>query len=295
MDWVDIFIRFLQMLEKQRKLDALSSRLFFSGLVIGRFSRVNIPFVGTASFLISATLYLAGYITWQASVSQVNQAHKRVAERHKKAFEHEFQHMFQYFIAAITGIAASIAMVATPFYPITMGLTCSWLFFVSNVFWWWAENKTIKRLRADEANTPQHEAREIYYTYTNYATLISAITSISLTISIAFPLLAAPISTILITNLLALNILATISWVQSNYAASQLPPTEEKYEFAPSNSPTSSYQRIFTATPHLEAQVNKQQHASPELTQTSLLEPSKSIIQSQLEFELETNLLPTPM
>jgi uncharacterized membrane protein len=282
------------MLEKQRKLDALSSRLFFSGLVIGRFSRVNIPIIGTASFLISAALYLAGYITWQASVSQVNQAHKRVAERYKKAFEHEFQHMFQYSIAAITGIAASMAMVATPFFPITMGLTCSWLFFVSNIFWWWAENKTIKRLRTDEADTPQHKAREIYYTYTSYATLISAITCISLTVSIAFPLLAAPISTILLTNLLALNIFATISWVKSNYAASQLPPTEEKYEFAPSNSPTSSYQKIFAASPHLEAQVNEQQHTLPEQTKTTApIEPSRAISQSQQE--LETSLLPTLM
>lgn len=209
-------------MNKRQQLDTLSRNLFFSGLIIARFSAIRIPIIAHASFLLAALCYVAGYAVWQASVNEVNYARSYILEKYKAKFEREYLHMPQYSIAAILGIVASIALIGSLFMPQTLGLVSAWLFFSSNFFWWWAEDINIKRLRTDKSGSAEHEARETYYTYTNLSTLNSAVYAISLLIYLIVPATTLPLGFVVSTTLLASTLHTFHYWLKSAYANSML-------------------------------------------------------------------------
>lgn len=228
------------MMEKKRKLDSLSSKLFFSGLTIGKLSKTKLPIIASASFILSALLYFAGYCVWQSSVNEVNSIKKSIATELKEKFEHEYRHIPQYSYAAILGIFASIAMLSSIFAPISLGLASSWLFLSSNLFWWWAENINTNRLRADKPNSEELITQEYYYAYTNFATLSSLLSTCCLSLCLVLPSLTLPIGAILTTNLAAINIFALTNWIQSTYRTNHYiePDIIDSYQKISHNTPT---------------------------------------------------------
>lgn len=228
---------------RYRMLELLSSRLFMAGLFLSKFSRLRVPFISSVSLLSSALCYFLGYCTWQASAYENTQIKDELQGELQQKFIEANQHIFQYQLAAILGIVASLMLISTLLFPLggSYGILCSWVFFSSNVFWLWGENIVINRSRQQALDESSSLAKESYYRYAITATLISAFTSIGLTSSALMPMLAIPAASIGFPILLmALNVLALYHWCISAYERSE-PSDETEYELQPN-----SYRDILT-------------------------------------------------
>lgn len=204
-------------MSKQQTLDKLSSNLFLAGLFIGRFSRSHIPILSSACFILTAILYGSGYIAWQISINETNNSAKKINPELKPDFNREFKHLKQYSYSAIIGIIASICLLGAFFLPTALGLISSWLFLISNCFWWTAENININRLRDEKSNDSSLKAKEHYYDYSFFSTISSLVSTLSFSFCFIFPALTVPLSILVSVNLITLNIHTFSSFVKSKY------------------------------------------------------------------------------
>ena len=217
-------------MNQRQRLDDISGKLFFAGLFISRFNKINLPFISSGCFILSALSYLGGYVAWLMSVNDVHASRPHIADELKAQFEREYLHTNQYFYAAMLGIAASAALAASLFMPVTLGLASCWLFLGSNAFWWWAEHMTINRLREDIPDTAALNAREKYYIYTTLVTLNSAIIALSLSLYFVIPALTVPLGLVISTFLIALNIHTFHYWLKSGHANAALSEDEQEID-----------------------------------------------------------------
>ena len=202
---------------KNSKLDTLSSNFFFSGIVVGRVAKLCPPIINQALFILGNLLYLAGYISWKVSIHQDETNRYGLSSSQKEQFDKEFQQNPFYMIAALFGIlACTVTLLNIP--TAMTALSTSWLFASSNICWLQAETLIFNQLCQNQPGSLAHTAQGHYYKYTNLATIISLISSLSLTLCIVFPLATPAISLVSVVTLITLNIFAIQSWVKSSSA-----------------------------------------------------------------------------
>lgn len=209
-------------MNKRQNLTLASGRLFFAGLIIARFNSAKLPFVATASFILSTLLYFLGYLAWKMSVDEIQNSKHLMAEKFKQRFEDNYLHLKQYSYAALLGIAACLSLLGALFFPQTLGILSAWLFLGSNTCWLWAENISINNSRDTTLASPEQQAKEHYYTYTLLTTLNSIIFALNITACLFFPALTLPIELICSVLLFSSTVQTFHYWFKSTLAYSEL-------------------------------------------------------------------------
>ncbi len=215
-------------MNERQALDTHSRNFFFSGLLISRFNHISSPVIALASFMLSSSLYLAGYITWLLSINHAHNSKEIIIDQFKSHYESQYKHLPQYFVAAILGSIASAVLISSFWLPATLGIASCWLFFASNSFWWWAEKINVTRLQKSHQNSPLLSARENYFSYATLTTLNSALVAINVTLYLFVPAIALPLGLVLSTFLLALNIHTLHFWVKNIAAVLNLTEADQE-------------------------------------------------------------------
>ncbi len=225
------------------KLDTLSGRLFFSGIILSRLSKIPVPVLKHILFVLSSLLYLAAYAIWNTSVHEDEQARWNLPYEQKKEFDRLFQHNHYYQLTAITGILACVSSLISFACP-AFTIVAAWLFFISNACWLKAETITLSQLEQNEPNTLLHNAQKQYYQYTSLSTLASFLTPVMLTLAIIFPHAAAAITTVMMLYIVAVSVFAFVKWFDSGDAFGKITDrTTDIERLKAKSSPSPSYQR----------------------------------------------------
>lgn len=270
------------------KLDTLSGRLFFSGIILSRLSNVPVPILKHLLFVLSSLLYLSAYAIWNTSVHEDEKERWNFKHKVKEEFDRLFQHNQYYQLTAITGILACVFSLASLAFP-PLALVSAWLFFVSNACWFKAETITLKRLDEDEPNTLLHNAQQQYHQYTGLSTLASFLTPVMLTLVVIFPHAAATITAVMMLYIVATSLFAFAKWFDSGDAFGKITDrTTDIERLREKNDVSPSHQKMLHKMPKGEHETTAQdstlvQAATPNQPPPS---PLTTVLPEQTSFHL---------
>lgn len=202
-------------MNEKQQLDKHSRNFFISGLFISRLSFFGPKIVSVIAFLLSAILYLAGYISWLLSTNYSHEAKDKIVEDLKDHYEQQYKNLPQYFVASIVGIIASILLFSSLWLPLIGGIMSCWLYVISNTFWCWAEQINLKRLLQEQTNALLIETKENYFSYASLTTFNSILVASSVTICLLLPTIALPVGLVFSTFILAMNVHMFHYWAKT--------------------------------------------------------------------------------
>ena len=263
------------------KLDTLSGRLFFSGIILSRLSKIPIPVFKHILFVLSSLLYLAGYAIWNTSVHEDEKERWNLQHKLKGEFDRLFQHNQYYQLTAITGILACIFSLISFACP-AFTIVAAWMFFISNACWLRAETITLNRLERDEPNTLLHNAQQQYYQYTTLSTFASFLTPVMLTLAVIFPHAAAAITAVMMLYIVAISVFAFVKWFDSGDAFGKITDrTTDIERLKAKSSPSPSHQKMLSKMPKGDTRLTADISAREPTVKQPVIGSSPLVLSSQ--------------
>lgn len=166
-------------------LDRISGYFFLMGLITSKLKKIPIFVLSCCLNAASLATYLIGYMTWYlAALFYPNHPRKQESWYGFAKPKHQFQ------ASALLGIIATILCIISP--PLIIPAT--WLYFVSNFLWTMGVyHKNAKPPLQDEKYSSAKQ--NVYFQYTVFVTVASAIAAIAATAVILYPSAAIYIAT----------------------------------------------------------------------------------------------------
>lgn len=186
------------MSKKAKILDSISGYFFLGGFVLSKFAFIPILLVASIFNIAALGIYFIGYVAWFLA-GFFHPDHPK-----KSGTWYGFAPLrYQNIASALVGIVATAVCFLMPAYI----MPALWLFMLSNTIWLIAEVHRLKHPPAHETEFSSKQQID-YLKYAGLITVISTISALAITLTLALPHIAA---ILVLTSTIVTNAITVIA------------------------------------------------------------------------------------